>query len=217
MKKNILKAICLSVFLLLCLVHVPLFAQEVEQAETITLVTYYPAPIGVYSELRSKKMAIGAAYYDPVEYCFDNACGATHEVSTGTDLTVEGNVGIGTTIPDFKLDVVGDIRADTFHYSSDITLKTNVRIIPNALEKINHINGVYFEWKKNGKESIGFIAQNIEKVLPEVVSANNNTGLKSVQYGNLTALTVEAIKEQQIQISNLKTEVETLKNIIAEK
>ncbi len=102
MKKSILRVICLSVFLLLCLIYIPLFAEEADDNnETITLVTYYPAPIGIYSELRAKRMAIGEGYYDPGEdgYCFADSgtCVPTDDqFSTGTGLAVEGNVTIGT-------------------------------------------------------------------------------------------------------------------------
>ncbi len=105
MKKSALKSVCLSVFLLLCLIYIPLFAQEIDDsAETITLVTYYPAPIGVYSDLRAKKMAIGEEYYNPETHCFDDGtgnCDPTEQavIPSEADLVVQGNVGIGTTSP----------------------------------------------------------------------------------------------------------------------
>ncbi|MBN3039944.1 MAG: hypothetical protein JW867_02330, partial [Candidatus Omnitrophica bacterium] len=68
---------------------------SVYSQESLTLSTYYPAPFGVYSELRSKRLAIGEEYYKPVEYCWaPGSC--TNEISDDTDLVVEGNVGIGT-------------------------------------------------------------------------------------------------------------------------
>ena len=123
-----------------------------------------------------------------------------------------GNVGIGTTNPSERLEVNGNVKASAFWYSSDINLKQNIQNIPNALQKIQQLNGVYFQWKESGKDGVGVIAQDIEKVFPELVATDPNTGLKSVSYGNLVAPLIEAIKEQQKQIDELKAEIEVLKN-----
>jgi len=123
-----------------------------------------------------------------------------------------GNVGIGTTAPTQKLDVNGNVRATAFLYSSDLSLKKDIQKIPNSLEKILKLEGISFKWKENNKQSLGFIAQNVEQVFPELVSIDQNTGLKSIQYGNLIAVLVEAIKEQQLQIEELKTEIKELNN-----
>jgi len=122
-----------------------------------------------------------------------------------------GNVGIGTTNPGERLEVNGNVKASAFLYSSDINLKQNIQNIPNALQKIQQLNGVYFQWKESGKDGVGVIAQDIEKVFPELVATDPNTGLKSVSYGNLVAPLIEAIKEQQKQIDELKAEIEVLK------
>ncbi len=94
---------------------------------------------------------------------------------------------------------------------SDVSLKQNIQTIPNALEKVLQLNGVSFQWKESGKPGIGLVAQDVEKVFPEVVSTNQTSGLKSLEYGNLVGPLVEAIKEQQKQIEELKNEVEKLK------
>jgi len=122
-----------------------------------------------------------------------------------------GNVGIGTRNPGERLEVNGNVKASAFLYSSDINLKQNIQNIPNALQKIQQLNGVYFQWKESGKDGVGVIAQDIEKVFPELVATDPNTGLKSVSYGNLVAPLIEAIKEQQKQIDELKAEIEVLK------
>ena len=84
---------------------------------------------------------------------------------------------------------------------SDERLKSNIETIPDALEKILSIRGVNFDM--NGVRGTGVIAQDLEQVLPEAVFDNEETELKSVAYGNVVGLLIEAIKEQQIQIDNL--------------
>jgi hypothetical protein len=107
-------------------------------------------------------------------------------------------------------------RADKLP-SSDIRLKENITPIENALEKISKLNGVEYDFKDSKdygylrKHQIGLIAQEVEKVIPEVVSEQENGNL-GVSYQHLTAMLVEAVKEQQSQIDSLKKEIETLKN-----
>ncbi len=89
----------------------------------------------------------------------------------------------------------GTLSATVFTSLSDETQKTNIRPIENALELVKKMNGVKYDWKDDPNEtSIGVIAQEIEKVLPEVVTTNDK-GLKTVSYGNIIAVLIEAIKE----------------------
>ncbi len=112
------------------------------------------------------------------------------------------------------LTVTGDVNANSFVYSSDRRLKENIKTVENALSKTRKLEGVSFHWKKNGKKSLGLIAQDVEKILPELVSTNNEDGLKSVEYGNIVALLIESIKDQQNQIDESKREISELKNLI---
>ena len=94
--------------------------------------------------------------------------------------------------------------------NSDISLKDNITPIPDALDKVLQIRGVTFNRNdiEDNPRHAGVIAQEVEKVLPEVVSEGKD-GIKSVAYGNMVGLLIEAIKEQQEQINMLKEQLES--------
>jgi hypothetical protein len=98
--------------------------------------------------------------------------------------------------------------AGTLTQNSDASLKENVKEIDNALSKVKQLQGVEFNKIGNNKKEIGVIAQDVEKVLPELVLEED--GVKSVAYGNITAVLIEAIKEQQEQIEQLKKQIQLL-------
>ena len=116
-------------------------------------------------------------------------------------------LGIGSLTPTSRLDIIGDIRvsgivtATDFDSRSDRNLKTKIEVIANPIEKVLQISGVNFNWKETGKASMGVIAQEVEKVLPELVS---NTDPKTVNYNGLIGLLIECVKDQQKQINELK-------------
>lgn len=132
-----------------------------------------------------------------------------------------GNVGIGTVSPGelFVVDngtSVGSYTTSGWQHSSDKRLKTNIQNIPTALNKILNINGVYFSWKKHpAKKQIGFIAQDLKKIIPEAVTKNQN-GYYTMSYGAITPVIVEAIKEQEEKISILEEENRQLRKEINE-
>jgi hypothetical protein len=112
------------------------------------------------------------------------------------------------------LETTGNIRGLAFFYTSDASLKKDITPINDSIGKISQLNGVYFKWKDSGDPSMGLIAQNVEKVFPEAVSTNSETGLKSVDYGKLVAPLIEAAKTQQEQINNLENRIQTMQNKI---
>jgi hypothetical protein len=121
-------------------------------------------------------------------------------------ITSGGNILINTATDNGeRLYVSGSIRATgTITANSDITLKKNLLKIENALEKVEQINGYTYEFKEDdSKRHAGVIAQEIQTVLPEIVNKGND-GILGVEYGNISALLIEAIKEQQTQINELK-------------
>jgi hypothetical protein len=120
-------------------------------------------------------------------------------------ITSAGAVGIGTSGPLYTLHVVGNIYATTDVLAfSDISVKTNIRPIENALEKVLNSRGVIYDRiDTEDKDNIGFIAQELEVNFPELVSENAD-GTKAVKYQNAVAVLFEAIKELQAQINELK-------------
>lgn len=138
-----------------------------------------------------------------------NAQGAMSLTTDGKLMVASlASIGYGetaTTPPTtYALDVNGTIRAtgDVIAYS-DARVKENVNTIGNALEKVISMRGVEYNKIGETEQKIGVIAQEIEKVLPQVVQEDSN-GMKSVAYGNIVGVLIEAIKEQQKQIDELK-------------
>lgn len=124
-----------------------------------------------------------------------------------SSIYVNGNFGIGTSLPTSRLTVFGDgyftgiVTSTDYNSASDINLKENIQTISNPIDKVLQLNGVTFKWKETSKSSMGVIAQEVEKVLPELV---NGTDSKTVNYNGLIALLIECVKEQQNQINILK-------------
>jgi hypothetical protein len=106
--------------------------------------------------------------------------------------------------------VVGDFAAASFWYTSDARFKTKIQPLGNMLNKILQLKPVSFEWKDTGRNDLGFIAQDIATVFPELVRSNSE-GYLSVEYANLVAPLVQVVQSQQAQIDELRTELEELK------
>lgn len=131
------------------------------------------------------------------------------------------NVAIGssnTEITDMKnylgmdasndIHISGSVSASAFYYTSDESLKNNIQSLQNSLNKIRQLRGVTFSWKDNHKQELGLIAQEVERVYPQLVKENSNS-IKTVQYGNLIAPLIEAVKELATQNESLKKKLET--------
>ena len=133
-----------------------------------------------------------------------------------TDFRFSGNIEFQMQSDgDFHAD--GDIIAYSTSTASDAKLKTNIKTVEHALDKVCALDGVTFDWIKDGKESAGVIAQNVEEVLPravkEVKDLNSDDTHKSVEYNQLSALFIEAIKELREENKLLRAELENLKSI----
>tara|TARA_R100001082_G_C4364954_1_gene161402 strand:+ start:37 stop:1341 length:1305 start_codon:yes stop_codon:yes gene_type:complete len=134
--------------------------------------------------------------------------GGDHNFQTGDVVVTAGALGVGTS----TLGTAGLIRATNdvvAFYSSDERLKDNLIKIGNPLDKISQLNGYEFDWIVNQEihpnegHDVGVIAQEVEKVIPEIVETRES-GYKAVKYEKIVPLLIEAIKEQQVQIDELK-------------
>ncbi len=150
-------------------------------------------------------------------YDVDNTSGAGSYFA----LCGNGNFGIGTVAPGAKLHVAGNILASGTITPSDIRYKTDIRPMKEALKKIMSLSGYYYSFKKNefpdmnfdSKVQCGVIAQDVEKVLPEVVYTLQN-GYKAVDYSKMIPLLIEGMKEQQEMIDRQQKQIDELQRIV---
>ena len=159
--------------------------------------------------------------------CNDTLVITAPEVDITGDLTVTGDI-TGNSLTDgtatlsggelsgaTDITASGTITCQSVAETSDKRLKKNIEKIQNPLEKLDKINGYTFDWIENkeihnhSNKDIGVIAQEIEEVLPELTITRDN-GYKAVKYDKLTALLIECVKSQQIQIQNLEKQIAKL-------
>jgi hypothetical protein len=122
--------------------------------------------------------------------------------ATGSDQTIKANAAL---IYDAS---TGTLSSTVFTQTSDLNKKENITTIVNALEKILLLNGVEFTWKDTKRNDIGLIAQEVETVIPQVVIEMD--GFKTIAYGNIVGLLVQAIKEQQLFVKEQELLVNSL-------
>ena len=123
-------------------------------------------------------------------------------VTAGTNLNGGGSSG-GVTLNLDSTITVTTVNAGTVNTTSDERAKEDITPITGALDKVQQLGGYSFTLKATDEKSSGVIAQEVQKVMPELVQEGAD-GLLSVQYGNMVGLLIEAIKEQQAQIDELK-------------
>ena len=143
---------------------------------------------------------------------------------TPTDITVANEASDATCFPLFVTAATGDLGpksnaaltfdstngtlgATDFNSTSDIRLKTNIKPIDDPLAKVIQIEGVSFNWKQDNRPALGVIADQVEKILPQLVHGDDP---KTVNYNGLIGLLIEAVKEQQTQIDSLKERISKL-------
>ena len=148
--------------------------------------------------------------------------GATPTIAIGQAVATSSNVqfnslgvGMAASATAGRIDATNDVVAFS---SSDIRFKENIKPIENAIDKIRKISGNTYDWKEENKvehgyegNDVGVIAQEIEAVLPQLVQTRES-GFKAVKYDKLVALLIEGIKEQQLQIEQLRIDLNNCRN-----
>ena len=131
-------------------------------------------------------------------------------------VTETGRVGINDSSPDYTLDVNGNVSNISIYASHDVAaysdarVKTDIKTIPNALDKVNKLRGVTFKRTDEGstdKRMMGVIAQEVLDIIPEVVNQKESDGHYSVSYGNMVGVLIEAVKELTAEVEELKTKL----------
>jgi hypothetical protein len=139
-----------------------------------------------------------------VNLATNNNTGAVNIATLGDRTTT---IGVNSGSSKVILDSVDVQITNGFTTTSDIRLKENFEPMSNALELVSQLNGLYYTWKKDAgtdkPRKLGFIAQEVEKVIPELVKTDSE-GMKSVDYVSVIPVLVEALKHQQKQIDELK-------------
>ena len=135
----------------------------------------------------------------------------------------QNNVGIGTNTPSQKLSVNGNIcYTGSIGACSDIRYKKNLTPLTGALNSVLSLHGIYYNWDTDrfkdkaftNDRQLGFSAQEIEKLFPEIVQTDAK-GYKAVDYSRLTPVLVEAVKDQQKEIEELKARLDKMERLLA--
>jgi len=147
--------------------------------------------------------------------------GTTDSYAAGSKMRMminsNGNVGIGTASPSRTLHVNGQILTAAINETSDMRLKKDIADLSSSLAKVLEMRGVTYNWRKDEFPDkkfedglqYGLIAQELEKIIPELVDTDDE-GWKSIEYSHLVPLLIEAIKEQQLTISDQSKSIENL-------
>ena len=175
---------------------------------------------GVVWEYYSKTLSVKTQNSDGILRLASANNSTAMTINALKDVKIEESLGIGVNASSTtgRLDCSNDVVA---YASSDKRLKENIKPLDSALDKVLKISGVEFDWKEltqkeketihsNQGHDVGVIAQEIEEVLPEVVTTRDN-GYKAVKYEKIVPLLIQAIKEQQEEIELLKANLEQLK------
>jgi hypothetical protein len=126
--------------------------------------------------------------------------GTTPTISIGQAVATTSNVTFA------EINSTGNVTSPFFYSQSDINLKKDLVPITDALNIVKSLDGYRFKWKKNDADSFGLIAQHVESVLPMLIGTSPD-GSKTVLYNGIIAILLEAIKEQQVQIDEIRAKL----------
>jgi prefoldin subunit 5 len=133
----------------------------------------------------------------------ETSSATTHYPAMSTTSTGSWSSAIVSTTKLYFTPSTGQLNATIFNSLSDENAKKDIQTIENALDTVNNIRGVKFNWKENDIPSMGLIAQEIEQYLPELVHTTQE-GEKSVNYGGIVGVLIEAIKELSDRVKKLE-------------
>ena len=190
----------------------PVFAIPVWTSSTPKLFNFSATIFDVRSSGQATRFYVGQSLtssgYNPFYVGNSNSSNGNGTASNySIELLANGNIT-----------AEGNITA--YGSASDIRLKENIETIPDALEKIKSLTGVTFNYKKDGSRSTGVIAQQVQRVLPEVIyetsevgrSEEEDSSFLAVRYGQMMGLAIEAIKDLSKEIEELKNQIKEMKN-----
>ena len=152
---------------------------------------------------------------------FNNSSTAPILSMTGS-FQLTGSLGInvrgrsvthGLTLPNETSDNSGMVKATAYLSYSSKDLKENIKDLENPLDKLEDLRGVRFSWKDSGKKDIGFIADEVGKVLPELVYFESSKAV-AMDYSKMTCFLLECVKKQQDQINLQNEQINSLKNLL---
>ena len=164
---------------------------------------------GGYGSTGVSISAAGAVSANGVLTVANTVSGAAGQF-TSIDIGGSNQSGYALAIPN-NADDSGKAIAHAWRTYSSERYKTNIKTIETPIATLSKLRGVTYDWKGNGAKDVGFIAEEVGKIIPEVVDfEENGTDATSMDYSRLTAILVEAVKEQQATISSLKSAVAKL-------
>lgn len=150
---------------------------------------------------------------------FSGSSGLTYDGDslelTGT-LSTQGNLGVnmsgsspshGVTLPDTSTST-GQVKANSFVTYSSIRFKKDVQKLDNAMDIINQLEGVSYKWKDTGKQDYGFIAEEVGRVLPDIVEWEDENNATSMDYMRIISFLVEAVKYQHNKLNELTDKID---------
>ena len=163
------------------------------------------AAVGAYAEVGASNSLVLGSIAGLNNCTALNSCAST-------------NVGIGTTTPTNVFTIgqgAGHAIADGWDTYSSRRWKTNIQTLQGALAKVQRLRGVSYELKDSGKHEVGVIAEEVGAVVPEVVSyEDNGKDARGVDYSRLTALLIEATKEQQQELAKALRQIKQQQTLL---
>ena len=128
--------------------------------------------------------------------------------TSATVMTLTGNnVGIGSTSPAFTLDVNGTARVTALIETSTREKKDNIQSYSTDINKFKQLEPVSFTWKDTGKSDVGLIAEEVDELFPEFVSKTEDGEVTGINYGKLTTILINIVKQQQERIEKLEQQI----------